>query len=110
MAYTLVAWIHPDASQDTRNVIEAQFDQSGAIQFLPGLRLYHDGEWNEVRDAVANLVTTHTGMRAVVVMPSAGSPVEGWVTAEPDRMDDIQGSMNEPGNDDYPILHVLRGE
>ena len=110
MAYTLVAWIHPDANQEALDEIDAQFDQSGAVQFLPGFRVYTDGEWNEVRDAVEDLVAEHMGMRAVVVMPSAGSPVEGWVTAEPDGMDDVQDSMNEPGNDEYPILHVLGGE
>lgn len=108
MAYALIAWNSPDATQAQIDTIEAGFDTVDTIRFFTGLRLVEeDGpRWREVMQYVHDVVKENPGMEAMVIMPQKGARTGGWVEAPPPppKLAFAREIMNMSGSDTYPVL------
>ena len=108
MAYALISWNHPTASQAEIDAIEAGFTAAGAIQLYTGLRLYdEDGpRWTDVMQFTYDALKSRPGMEAIVIMPARGARVGGWLADLPRRaqVDSARGFMNMGGSANQPLL------
>jgi hypothetical protein len=108
MAYALIAWDMPGASDERLASVEDDLDRIGTIRFFAGLRLLEeDGpSWVDVMQKVYETVTANPGLEAMVIMPAKGARVGGWTSANltAGELDFARGCMNMDGSDTNPVL------
>jgi hypothetical protein len=109
MPYALIAWKPPaDASETDIAGIEADLQSLSVIPFFRGFGLVNDEtpDWKALRASLSAAVASHSGMEVMLMIPSKGNRIGGWLenvppTAELNRARKL---MNQSGSDTYPVL------
>ena len=112
MAYSLIAWHHPSASEDEVAEMQGALDQF-TTPLAPSLQLNTEDGWGTLMQSVWSVVQQYPGMQAMVIVPPRGSPVGGWVAdAPPETLATASNVMNENGdlNGQYPMMFPLPGQ
>jgi hypothetical protein len=104
MAYALVVW-RRDGDMDE---VEQAFAGIPSIPLFRGFFLIREdgAAFDAVRQQIQGVVEAHSGTEAVIVMPSKGTRVSGWVHNTPTAaaLQEARNIMNRSGSTAVPEL------
>jgi len=113
VAYALIAWSWP---HDDHRAVHADLTEALSLrggtttptEFFPGLFLYPSPStgigFDTVRRKVASVVADNPGLQVMVIMPSKGETVAGWIDPLKGTFDEVRPTLNQDDVATMPIL------